>query len=598
MPDNTIDFRFDDIGPLRQGSVSNNNITVIYGFPNTGKSFALRSIYSMLSILDEESEIEIRRLLSQDIDRIIMETIEKELSEVENVIIELGNTLDNAQRVRSIYNANMSSSLLRKIVHTFVSKELTLEKDRIKFDFNRRFKLKIGQKELSKMFMADLKKFMSSIIGTINVEGLEFNGSKFFELIGDALSSLTLTSKKREGPKDISGTRRTRVIDFETPLRGRFENLQYQIIDVNEAEITLDVDGLFTADTSKFLGESKNSIGKRKLEIDEDYFDKLTRTISSQKRRQNDRLHETLFSSFYEYKRTSRIISRRVAQDVAFDLTSFIKSAIQNISNLEKVRFIPFGRTPLLQEAFEKQSSEEFFGPEGDHSENQLYNNYERWVQEGSKSLGKVTQTNQFKLLKFLTIQGSLAYDAKGKKLRYKDFRGKEVDINFASAMANELAGIMLVDLSFDTNGLLIIEEPESQLHPLAQIMMAFTLIAMAIDGDRIIFSTHSDILGQILFQVFELRPKKDDIVNLFSKILPETIFNQYIDQFHSFAEKIHTGIENLKTDTYFIDYDGVITPFSFSDLGSNTPGITNQVYANLANWVFNLLGRIEEDEQ
>ena len=276
----------------------------------------------------------------------------------------------------------------------------------------------------------------------------------------------------------------------------------------------------------------------------------------------------------------------------------FIKSAIQSISNLENVRFIPFGRTPLLQQAFEGQSSDDFFIPERYFSENQLYNNYEKWVQEGSRSLAKVSRTNPFKLLKFLAIQGSLAYDAKGKKLRYTDFRGEEVDINYASAMANELAGIMLVDLSFDANGLIIIEEPESQLHPLAQIMMAFTLIAMAIDGDRIIFSTHSDIIGQILYQVFDLHPKKDDIVSLFSKVLPKTIFNRYSEQFHSFAEKIHMGIENLKTDTYFIDYNGNITPFSFSDLGSNIPGITDQVYSNLANWVFNLLGRVTDGKQ
>lgn len=573
---------------------------MIYGFPNTGKSFALRSIYSMLSFLDKESEIEFLRLLSSDIGNVIRETVDNELSQVEGVILELGNTLDNMRKLSSINKPGMNPELLRKIIHTLVSEELTLEKDKIKFHFNRKLKLGIGQNELNKIFIEELKKFMSPIIGTIKVEGLEFNGNKFFNLIEEVLLSITLTPKERESPKDLSKIRKTRAIDFENPLSGRFENFQYQIVEVNKTEIALDVEALFVVDISTFLRKSKNDSVKREFESDGDYLDKLTQTLSNQKKSKKNMYKETLISSFsfYEYRRISRLISLGVARDMAYDLTSFIKSAIQSISNLENVRFIPFGRTPLLQQAFERQSSDDFFIPERDFSENQLYNNYEKWVQEGSRSLAKVSRTNSFKLLKFLAIQGSLAYDAKGKKLRYKDFRGKEVDINYASAMANELAGIMLVDLSFDANGLIIIEEPESQLHPLAQIMMAFTLIAMAIDGDRIIFSTHSDIIGQILYQVFDLHPKKDDIVSLFSKVLPKTIFNRYSEQFHSFAEKIHTGIENLKTDTYFIDYNGDITPFSFSDLGSNIPGITDQVYSNLANWVFNLLGRVTDDKQ
>ena len=57
-----------------------------------------------------------------------------------------------------------------------------------------------------------------------------------------------------------------------------------------------------------------------------------------------------------------------------------------------------------------------------------------------------------------------------------------KVDLKYASAMASEVSGILLLSKSMK-NGLLIIEEPESQLHPSSQVIMALTLIVLSSMG-------------------------------------------------------------------------------------------------------------------
>jgi predicted ATPase len=101
-------------------------------------------------------------------------------------------------------------------------------------------------------------------------------------------------------------------------------------------------------------------------------------------------------------------------------------------------------------------------------------------------------------------IEGDIAFEAlklpKGKsKMVYKfKFKDKEssIDLIHAASMVKELSPIYLVLRELVDKGyLLIIEEPESHLHPAAQIKLMEIFAKLVNEGVSILITTHSDIL-------------------------------------------------------------------------------------------------------
>lgn len=110
----------------------------------------------------------------------------------------------------------------------------------------------------------------------------------------------------------------------------------------------------------------------------------------------------------------------------------------------------------------------------------------------------------------------------KGKsKMVYKfKFKDKEasIDLIHAASMIKELAPIYLVVREFVDKGyLLIIEEPESHLHPAAQIKLVEIFAKLVNKGLNIIMTTHSDLLLRKLAHLVmrsSIKSKSDVILN------------------------------------------------------------------------------------
>ena len=166
-----------------------------------------------------------------------------------------------------------------------------------------------------------------------------------------------------------------------------------------------------------------------------------------------------------------------------------------------------------------------------------------------------------------------------------------DVSIRFASASAGEIAGILLPILAIPDKSCIIIEEPESQLHYSAQVLMALAMIGLSNHfNHRIAFSTHSDIFALTLAYVQEFKPSKDKVLELIKKLLE--MQNICVDD--SNLEPLAKAVsENTDIDIRFYYYEPTPKEVKVSERKSfeilkDVPGITDVVNI-LATWAMSL---------
>lgn len=104
-----------------------------------------------------------------------------------------------------------------------------------------------------------------------------------------------------------------------------------------------------------------------------------------------------------------------------------------------------------------------------------------------------------------------------------------EVPLHFASALAGEAVGLMLASapILHAGKGWLLVEEPEAQLHPMAQAIVPVILYGLACEGVRLVVTTHSDIVAgvaAILASMAKKMPEKlyhavKRLIDLFGKV-------------------------------------------------------------------------------
>jgi predicted ATPase len=98
-------------------------------------------------------------------------------------------------------------------------------------------------------------------------------------------------------------------------------------------------------------------------------------------------------------------------------------------------------------------------------------------------------------------------------KFKFKD-KESSIDLIHASSMVKELSPIYLIIRELaDKGSLIIIEEPESHLHPAAQIKLMEIFAKLVNEGLNILITTHSDLLLRKLAQlIMESSSKKTNV--------------------------------------------------------------------------------------
>jgi len=203
-------------------------------------------------------------------------------------------------------------------------------------------------------------------------------------------------------------------------------------------------------------------------------------------------------------------------------------------------------------------------------------------------------------------LQGELRFDQGTRLVRYERWGFErlsgiygpvQVPLRFSSALASEVAGILLPILALPKGSLILIEEPESQLHVSAQVLMALSLMGLAkLYGHRIVFSTHSDILAYVLAALSVLKPRKDDLVKVVRKMLEMQGIQPSDEDLEPLAEAASKSVDVRVAFYYYRPTEeGVrVVAKSPEDIMASVEGITDTIDV-LTSWAVNLLAKASE---
>jgi len=169
---------------------------------------------------------------------------------------------------------------------------------------------------------------------------------------------------------------------------------------------------------------------------------------------------------------------------------------------------------------------------------------FKEFIQEVPSLRPKTGKINQ-KLLPFLQriMGGTIKASETG--LYYEYSKNEILSLWFSSSMVKSLAGLYLY-LAFraEEGDFLVIDEPESNLHPEAQVKMIEFISIMVNKGIKVLMTTHSPYIVDHLVNLVEAATKKKKAKEIESKF---------------FLETREAFIEKEKVSVYFFREDGKV---------------------------------------
>ncbi|MGP6239125.1 AAA family ATPase [Cuniculiplasma sp. SKW4] len=586
MRNQELVFAFKNIGPIKKnGKIKNSDITLIYGYPNSGKSFILRALYSALSVIDKEMEDSIKNFLEENLSILILKSLGNSLSKIIETFMEVIDTtlhfydLTPRNLVNSVPEDELNKVLLSIIKENVHHIEFESSENGILYTFKDQVTIPIYIDSINKNLKNSFFRFLSNIIGGGSIKTLKINGERFDNLLESEIRNLSYNSVNGNfAPRAehlIGSIDRTRIVyEFKT-------NLIYSIPEISTKSCIINIDAQILI--KKINNVHKNI--KSNIDNNEKIDQEALRNQVISKIKSNKRQGFYIFSLREIPEGLSKSISKTIVEYFIIHIHSLVKT----YSKINEVRFIPFGRTPLINYSFLKNDQNKSREDLQNDSMQNIYNTFIKWIKYTETKI--ITENKPF-LKSPIVMQGDISYDKITNRLFYTDRNNFTVDIRYASAMANEVAGIVLISLSME-EGLIIIEEPESQLHPSSQIIMALTLIDMASSGKRIVFSTHSNMLGQIFYLLHKYKPSPRQIQNLIDDVINTEYESKNEEAISDLAFSVSKALDYVEFDSYYVDKVNAVREINLEKFGNGIPGITDEVLMKLLNWT----GKISEDE-
>ena len=580
MKNEDLTFTFKNIGPIKKkGSIKNSNITILYGRPNSGKSFILRSLYSTLSVLD---------LKMRDLMKVYCQTYLNDL-----LISHIGNSLNNLaktfndvleimDRVSNVVNKekiplNNQESLNKVLFGTIneIIPELNLENsgDGLSYTISEEITIPISIESINKNLENTIVRFISSIIGVRSIKSFNINDDNLYNILKTEIGNLTYDS--------IAGKFGSSGMLYLTPrIQDSFKmSVEYSMLAVSSVNIKVKVTANILL-RNTFVGPiDKNAKVHHKDEIN---LNQLTKSIVSQVR--NVKISKY---SLFEIREISKAFSKSISMAMVDYFLAHMHSLIEFSSSISEVRFVPFGKTPLIisHRYFKNYNIFENNDLLYDSTE-YIYRAFIDWIDFSEKM---VSIEKDFPFDTSTVLQGNLSYDELTKRLFYTDNMNVKVDLKYASAMASEVSGILLLAKSMK-NGLLIIEEPESQLHPSSQVIMALTLIVLSSMGKRIVFSTHSSIIGQVFYLLHKYKPNPEKIQTLIDNVMNVERKGSDKIEISDLAKQVSKSLQECEFDSYFVDRIKGVKKINLEEFENGIPGITDEVLMKLLDWTVTLV--------
>ena len=160
----------------------------------------------------------------------------------------------------------------------------------------------------------------------------------------------------------------------------------------------------------------------------------------------------------------------------------------------------------------------------------------------------------------------------------------KEIEPFYASAMVNEISGILLPLTDLRPPALVLIEEPESQLHLAYQLLLVLSLLSLVQYGYKFVISTHSDTFVAFIGDLARYKPDEDNLLQLLQEIFGKDIAES------EFLKKVVKDsiktIKNGKIKVYYFE-GGKTEERDPTTVNFDVPGMTKKVIDKIALWEF-----------
>ena len=556
MENDEIEFEIKNIGPIKKSIIRTKNITTILGLPNSGKSYALRSIYWFLQLLDEYRFKEFNRLVNhvkseEILENKIMNDMNKEIEKELNGIV--NDFLSNKQNIpHEVYKNNIT-----------INYKINLEK----------LKLLING-----VFKDTLKQYT----GSNNIKNIRVNGKSIDTIINDSISEIPIFgseySKDDNGLQFMYSIARNshftpeKYYEIMNKLRRHPLTVTINPMNISKAGTSISVDVTFS------ISKATDEYFQERLDFYGLHFPSTNISIEN-----------------FPYM---GIIISNVSEHIWASIINFslnnIKSAISDISGIDSIKFIPYGRNIIVQ-LYNSSLKKSLYYP-GEILEDLSvlksapFSSYFKWLDAGREKLNN-NQNELISLFNFI-INGEIKSDLNTNALKYFFGDNKSVDIVLSSAMVEEITGLMLPIISSNDKDLIIIEEPEAQLHISTQIIMGILLVALAKKKDiKIIFSTHSDTLVIVMNYLLTQHIEKNDVQNLV-----KAIYNNQFSQ-DNLNDLINVFDDKKKIDIkFYSNKDNKFMLIDNKDILKEIPGITDFI-DRLFNWSIGVISRTQKDQ-
>lgn len=562
-----MDFTIKKLGPINEAKLELGDITVLIGPPNVGKSYTLKALYSSLIMLDPTARDYLLKQVLLDVlehDRLFSDrTISQILL---NLIVLYKN---HPNEVRSYIERINSMPEIDEIS--------VWEENGNIFATVRRYEI-VDLKRLRILVNERLKTLWDIVPTTDKTQVIinELPSSQFLSILLGALKE----------PFDVEWT------DYDKRLNIR---MKYRISSNPRGE-----EIVFERIIIIGLEEGSPLIMKLKKQLTKEVITKLNEAESINEI--VDVLRRFFVIRILPVRKFGAMPDEHIVEYFLENIEKMLENTYKDILGAQSMLYIPFGRSPLVCQ-LEYISREPFFRTEvlEDYYKFDipLYSYMSR-LSSGRAKLSEGNYDREIVQLFEPVLQGNLEFDKRVGELRYKRWGFEElyrrqehegVPIKWASALAGEVTGILLPILSVPYNSYIIIEEPESQLHYSAQVLIALALVGLSrLFNHKIAFSTHSDVLTLTLAYIQEFKPDENKVLELIKKLLE--MQNIYVDE--SNLKPLAKAVSDAKNiDIKFYYYEptpsGVnVSERSSSEIMKDVPGMTDVVNI-LATWAMSL---------
>ena len=620
-------LKIKELGPVTDSEVELGDVTLFLGPPNTGKSYTLRAIYAKLLPLDDYALKYMEEKLSE---RLIVYLEHVFPEQTSNMLRDLFKTIVKIVLAAALLSdRDEARDSFKKIFYVL------MERTRLKGAIERREDFFIASIEAPSINMAldaslpkkvvqeSLYDFIAELVPIEDIDSVIFEPTELSRI------DISFIEESREH-EALMSTRRLvllleELFDFiehyisrDLYRREHYERVMpfliarplrylldyFSIVLGARTSVKPSIDRLVLSSTIvlKLRLRTRAPVPKERLPTSIGLED-IERIVDDvfEKARTDPRLGRSI-ARIIDYTRS--IIVKMFTDSLSETiLYSSLRETFRSRLELNDLRFIPFGRSMFVL-GLESASREPFTRSRFLHKfirdfYSSAFASYVYRASKGRSRLleGKLSE-RQVRLLKAVTplLEGRLLTDAAG-RLLYRDWRGSLVDFQMSSALVEEVSGLVFALLSIDGNAIVLIEEPEAQLHPGAQIIMAVFLASLpSLCGCRVVASTHSDLLAITLSQLAVQKPGKEWVKELLEKLLEKLLKNlskdlsSYMKEgIDVLAEAVAKAAENLDLRIYEFTREGRIKPVEPREvLGKEVPGIS-KVIDELTHWAFRL---------